>query len=157
MKIDATDERILGILQEDASLTVQEVADRAGLSSTPCWRRIRQLETTGVIERRVAIVNAASVGLAGTAYVFVRTNRHEAAWLETFASAIEEIPEIVECHRLSGDVDYLLKCVVKDIEHYDRVYRRLITRVEGLIDVSSAFSMERLKQVTKLDVATARN
>lgn len=156
VNLDAIDERILAVMQEDASLSVQDVADRVGLSSTPCWRRIKHLESKGVIERRVAIVNAAAVGLPGTTFVFVRTSRHDAEWLENFASAIAAIPEIVECHRLSGNVDYLLKCVVKNIEHYDRVYRRLIGRVENLTDVSSSFSMERLKQVTKLDVSTAR-
>jgi Lrp/AsnC family transcriptional regulator len=156
IKLDPIDERILGIIQEDATLTVQEIGDRVGLSATPCWRRIKLLEAAGVIDRRVAILNAASVGLRGVVLVFVRTNRHEADWLAAFAAAIEGIPEIVECHRLTGDIDYMLKCVVRDIDHYDEVYKRLITRVPGLADVSAAFSMERLKQVTKVDVTTAR-
>jgi len=156
VKLDPIDERILGLLQQDATLTVQEIGDGVGLSATPCWRRIKGLEAAGVIDRRVAILNPAALGLFGTAYVFVRTNQHEAGWLERFSSAVQEIPEIVECHRLSGNIDYLLKCIVRDIEHYDDVYKRLIARVPALVDVSASFSMERMKQVTKLDVTTAR-
>jgi Lrp/AsnC family transcriptional regulator len=156
MKLDTIDERILGFLQEDATLTVQDIGDRVGLSATPCWRRIKLLEAAGIIDRRVAILNAAAVGLKAVVLVFVRTNRHKADWLEGFAAAIEGIPEIVECHRLTGDIDYMLKCVVRDIDHYDEVYKRLIARAPGLADVSAAFSMERLKQVTKVDVTTGR-
>lgn len=156
IKLDALDERILGLLQEDASLTVQQIGERIGLSATPCWRRIKNLEASGVIDRRVAILNAGAIGLTGTVFVFVRTGKHEAAWIAGFARAIAGIPEIVECHRLAGQIDYLLKCVVRDIDHYDEVYKRIIERVPGLVDISAAFSMERLKQVTKLDCTTAR-
>lgn len=155
MKWDSIDERILGIIQEDATLTVQQIGDRVGLSATPCWRRIKLLEAAGIIDRRVAILNAAAVGLKAVVLVFVRTNRHEPGWLEAFAAAIEDMPEIVECHRLTGEIDYMLKCVVRDIDHYDEVYKRLIARAPGLADVSAAFSMERLKQVTRIDVTTA--
>jgi Lrp/AsnC family transcriptional regulator len=156
IKLDSIDERILGILQQDATLTVQQIGDRVGLSATPCWRRIKLLEAAGVIDRRVAILDAAAVGLKAVVLVFVRTNRHEPGWLEAFAAAIEDMPEIVECHRLTGDIDYMLKCIVRDIDHYDEVYKRLIARAPGLADVSAAFSMERLKQVTRIDVTTAR-
>lgn len=144
------------MIQEDATLTVQEIGDHVGLSATPCWRRIKGLEAAGVIDRRVAILNPGALGLAGTVFVFIRTSQHDAGWLEGFARAIADLPEIVECHRLSGNIDYFLKCVVRDIEHYDDVYKRLIARVPGLVDVSASFSMERMKQVTKLDVTTAR-
>ncbi|HEY1878598.1 MAG TPA: Lrp/AsnC family transcriptional regulator [Caulobacteraceae bacterium] len=156
IKLDSIDERILGILQQDATLTVQQIGDRVGLSATPCWRRIKLLEAAGVIDRRVAILDAAAVGLKAVVLVFVRTNRHEPGWLEAFAAAIEDMPEIVECHRLTGHIDYMLKCIVRDIDHYDEVYKRLIARAPGLADVSAAFSMERLKQVTRIDVTTAR-
>ena len=156
VKLDPIDERILGIIQEDATLTVQQIGDRVGLSATPCWRRIKLLETAGVISRRVALLDAATIGLRATVLVFVRTNRHEADWLEGFKAAIAQIPEIVECHRLTGEIDYMLKLVVRDIDHYDAVYKRLISRAPGLADVSAAFSMERLKHETRVDVATAR-
>lgn len=151
LELDAIDKKILAILQEDASLPVQEIGDRVGLSANPCWRRIKNLEKSGVIERRVTILNEALIGLGVTTYVFIRTSCHDQKWLDCFAKAVVEIPEIVECHRMSGSIDYLLKCVVRDIDHYDRVYKRLITKVPDLTDVSSAFSMEKLKSLTKFD------
>ena len=133
-------------------MPVQQIADQVGLSVNPCWRRIKRLEEDGVIERRVALVNAAAVGLGMTAFVTIRTNQHNQTWLEGFARGVQRIPEIIECHRMSGDIDYLLKIVVRDIAHYDRVYQKLIAEVPGLSDVSSTFSMERLKHGVKLDL-----
>jgi len=145
MKLDPKDKAILRLLQQDATLTIQQIGDQVGLSANPCWRRIRQLEESGVIEGRVAKINPKAVGLRMTAFVSIRTSVHSAAWLERFAMAVRAISEIVECHRMSGDVDYLLKVLVADMDHYDRVYQKLISKVEHLSDVSSAFSMEPLK------------
>jgi Lrp/AsnC family transcriptional regulator len=153
-EIDSIDRKILGIIQEDCTLSVQQLAERVGLSANPCWRRVKRLEAEGVIRKRVAILNAEVLGLAMTVFVSIRTSRHDVAWLETFAAAMSRIPEIVEAHRMSGDVDYLLKIVVEDVAHYDRVYRRLITIVPGLSDVSSAFSMESLKYGVAIDLST---
>ncbi len=146
------DRRLLGIIQEDCTLSVQQLGERVGLSANPCWRRLKRLEAEGVIRKRVALIDPEKVGLGLTAFVTIRTNRHDLAWLESFAAALARIPEIVEAHRMSGDVDYLLKIMVEDIAHYDGVYRRLITAVPGLSDVSSTFSMERLKSGTALDL-----
>jgi Lrp/AsnC family transcriptional regulator len=146
------DRRLLGIIQEDCTLSVQQLGERVGLSANPCWRRVKRLEAEGVIRKRVALIDPEKVGLGLTAFVTIRTNRHDLAWLESFAAALARIPEIVEAHRMSGDVDYLLKIMVEDIAHYDGVYRRLITAVPGLSDVSSTFSMERLKSGTALDL-----
>jgi Lrp/AsnC family transcriptional regulator len=154
IELDTINKRILGLLQDDATMPIQQIAERVGLSVNPCWRRIKLLEEHGVIERRVALVNAAAVGLGVTAFVSIRTNQHNSKWLESFAKGVQRIPEIVECHRMSGDIDYLLKVVVRDIQHYDRVYRKLIAVVPGLSDVSSTFSMESLKQSVKLDLLT---
>ncbi len=110
------------------------------------------MEASGLIEGRVAIVNAARLGLGVTVFVTIRTDKHNPEWLDNFAAGINAIPEILECHRMSGDVDYLLKVVVADIAHYDRVYQALIAQVPGLSDVSSTFSMERLKAGTALPV-----
>ena len=151
-EIDPIDRKILHLLQRDASLSVQDIADLVGLSSNPCWRRIKMMEASGLIERRVALVNAAALGLGVTAFVTIRTDKHNPEWLASFAAGINAIPEIMECHRMSGDVDYLLKIVVADIAHYDRVYQALIAQVPGLSDVSSTFSMERLKAGTALPV-----
>lgn len=155
VELDAIDRHILAVLQEDATLSVQAVSERVGLSANPCWRRIRRLEAEGVIARRAAIVDPARVGLGLTAFVSIRTANHSAEWLEGFDRAVKAVPEIVECHRMSGETDYLLKVVVRDIAHYDRVYKRLVALVPDLADVSSAFSMERMKDGLALDLRTA--
>lgn len=152
--LDPTDRRILRAVQEDATISMQALADRVGLTANPCWRRLKRLEAEGVIQRRIAVIDAASVGLSMTAFVGIRISRHEAEWLTAFAAAVRTIAEIVECHRVSGELDYLLKVVVEDIAHYDRVYKRLISMVPGLVDVSTSFSMERLKEVFGIDVST---
>lgn len=152
IKIDSRDRAILRLLQEDATLTIQQIADRVGLSPNPCWRRIKALEDGGVIAKRAAIINPKAVGLRLTAFVTIRTAVHSADWLDRFGRAVAEIPEIVECHRMSGDVDYLLKVLVTDMEHYDFVYRKLIAKVDHLSDVSSGFSMEPLKIGTPIEI-----
>jgi len=149
-QLDSLDWSILAQLQADASLAVHEVGERVGLSHNACWRRIKRLEEAGVIARRVALLDPARIGLATTVFVSVRTNRHDPEWLEAFARGVAGIEEVIECHRMAGDVDYLLKLVVRDIAHYDRIYRRLIAAVPDLADVSSSFSMERMKHTTAL-------
>ncbi len=149
-QLDAIDWSILGVLQTDASLPVHEVGERVGLSSNACWRRIRRLEDSGIISRRVALLDAERLGLATTVFVAIKTNRHDPQWLEAFSKGVAAIDEIGECHRMAGDVDYLLKIVVRDIAHYDRIYRKLIAAVPDIADVSSSFSMERMKATTAL-------
>ena len=149
-QLDSIDWAILGVLQRDASIPVHEVGDRVGLSSNACWRRIKRLEDSGIIARRVALLDPVKLGLATTVFVAIRTNRHDPAWLEAFSKGVAAIDEISECHRMAGDVDYLLKIVVRDIAHYDRIYRKLIAAVPDLADVSSSFSMERMKASTAL-------
>ena len=149
-QLDTIDWAILGVLQRDASLPVHEVGERVGLSSNACWRRIRRLEDSGIIARRVALLDAEKLGLATTVFAAIRTNRHDPAWLEAFSRGIAEIDEISECHRMAGEVDYLLKIVVRDIAHYDRIYRKLIARIPDIADVSSTFSMEKMKATTVL-------
>jgi Lrp/AsnC family transcriptional regulator len=153
--IDDLDRKILDILQGDATIPVAALAERVGLSSTPCWRRIQKLEEAGVIERRVALCDPAKLNVGVTVFVSVRTNQHDLAWLEKFAQAVRDIPEVVEFYRMSGDVDYLLRLVVPDIAAYDAVYKRLIARVP-LSDVSSAFAMEAIKYTTALPLGYAR-
>jgi Lrp/AsnC family transcriptional regulator len=153
--MDDLDRRILSILQEDATLPVATVAERVGLSPTPCWRRIQKLEEAGVIRARVAVLDPAKLNVGVTVFVSVRTNQHDLAWLEKFAQAVRDFPEVVEFYRMSGDVDYLLRIVVPDIAAYDAVYKRLIARV-ALSDVSSAFAMETIKYTTALPLGYAR-
>jgi len=150
VKLDDLDRKILALLQDDASLPIQQIADQVGLSVNPCWRRIRRMEADGVIRGRVALVDPEKVGLALTIFVRVKTREHTAAWAEKLVEVIASMDEISECHRIGGDVDYLLKVTVPDIAGYDRVYKELIARVPNLTDVSALFSMERLKSSTRL-------
>ena len=153
--MDRSDRKILECLQRDASLSVADLAERVGLSTTPCWKRVRRLEDEGYIQRRVALVDRAKLGLKVTVFVSVRTNEHDAAWLENFAHVAATFPEIVELYRMSGEVDYLIKVVVADVEGYDRFYKKLIKAVK-LTDVSSAFAMEQIKYTTELPLDDAQ-
>jgi len=151
-KLDRIDRQILALVQDDASLPIQQIADQVGLSVNPCWRRIRQMEAAGVIQGRVAVVNPEKVGLGLTVYVRVKTREHSAEWAKKLNEVIAAMPEILECHRIGGDVDYLLKVVVANMAGYDRTYKELIARVPSLADVSALFSMERLKSATALPI-----
>ena len=149
MRMDQIDRKILAALQEDAGRPVADIAAAVGLSQSPCWRRIQKLEADGVIRGRVALLDAAALNLSVTAFVAVRTNRHDQEWLETFAEAVDDIPEVVELYRMSGEVDYMLRVVVPDIAGFDAIYKKLIAR-EPLSDVTSSFAMEQIKSTTAL-------
>lgn len=147
--MDAIDRKILNCLQQDATQSIDEVAEQVGLSRTPCWRRIQQLEAAGIITGRVALLDPDKLNVGVTVFVSVRTDQHNLAWLEKFAEAVEAIPEVLEFYRMSGEVDYLLRIVVPDIAAYDTVYRKLIASAD-LSDVTSSFAMERIKYTTAL-------
>ena len=147
--MDKIDKKILDSLQNDATLSVADIAERVGLSATPCWRRIRMLEDAGVIESRVALLNPEKLNLGVTVFVGVKTSQHNTKWLTRFAKAVADIDEVVEFYRMSGDTDYLLRIVAPDIAGYDAVYKRLIEAAD-LSDVSSSFAMERIKFTTAL-------
>ncbi len=147
--MDRIDRKILAALQEDAGRPVADIAAAVGLSQSPCWRRIQKLEADGVIQRRVALLDPAKLNVGVTVFVAVRTSRHDLDWIETFARAVTDIPEVVEFYRMSGEVDYLLRVVVPDIAAFDAVYKRLIARVP-LSDVTSSFAMEQIKYTTAL-------
>ena len=152
--MDAIDRKILAVLQRDTTLAVAEIAERVGLSATPCWRRIQNLEKAGVIRGRVALLDAAAINLGVTVFVGLKTSRHSQDWLEEFAARIAAIDEVVEFYRMAGDVDYLLKVVAPDIAGYDAVYKRLIAAVD-FSDVSSSFAMEEIKYTTALPLKYA--
>lgn len=152
--LDRMDRKILEILQEDCTLPVAEIGKRIGLSTTPCWRRIQKLEEQGVIERRVALLDPKLVNAGVTVFVSITTSNHTTEWLERFHAALADFPEVVEFYRMSGQIDYLLRVVVPDIESYDVFYKRLIAKIE-LSDVSSAFAMEQIKFTTSLPLAYA--
>ena len=147
--LDSVDRRILAALQSDATLSIADLAERVGLSQTPCWKRIKRLEGAGVITGRVALLDRMQLGVGTTVFVSVRTSQHDEDWLLQFAEAIRAIPEVTEFYRMSGDVDYLLKIVCRDIADYDRIYKAMI-RAARLSDVSSSFAMEQIKYTTEV-------
>ena len=151
-RLDAIDRKILTVLQEDASLSVAEIGDRVGLSSTPCWKRIQRLEADGVIQKRVALIDPGKIGLGITVFVSVETGDHSQEWLGRFADTVGGMPEVMEFYRMAGDVDYMLRVVVADIAGYDTFYKKLIGTVP-LKNVTSRFAMERIKSTTALPIS----
>ncbi|MEO0412211.1 MAG: Lrp/AsnC family transcriptional regulator [Pseudomonadota bacterium] len=149
--LDDIDKSILRALQDDAAGTVAEVAARAGVSQTPCWKRIKKLEERGFIKKRVALLDAEQLGLALVGFIRIRTNAHNQEWLDRFSKGVKLIPEVLECHRMTGDVDYLVKVALRDMADYDRVYKKLISLAD-MADVSASFSMERLKETSALPI-----
>lgn len=152
--MEIQDRSILSRLQSDSSQSVNEIAEAVGLSATPCWRRIKRLEDAGVIKRRVALLDAGKLNLGLTAFVSVKVARHDEGWIKSFADKIAQMPEIIEAHRMSGEIDYLLKIVCPDMASFDAIYKRLI-RVAEFSDVRSTFSMEEMKSTTALPLEYA--
>ena len=147
--MDKTDIGILKALQEDGRASAQQLSDKVGLSAAPVWRRVKVLEETGVIRGRVALLDPELLGLGLTVFMMIRTDRHTADWLDTFAEATRDMPEILGAYRMTGDLDYLVRARVADVRAYDRLYRALVARVD-LHDVSASFVMEELKETTAL-------
>lgn len=154
--MDATDRKLLDILQRDAALSLDDFSERVGLSRNACWRRIKRLEDERVIKARVTLLDADRLNVGLTAFIALRTTEHSAKWLDQFARAVRDIPEIIGVYRMSGDIDYLLQVVIPDVAAYDRLYKRLIGKIT-LADVSSSFVMEEIKSTTvlPLDYASA--
>jgi Lrp/AsnC family transcriptional regulator len=150
-KLDELDRKILRALQDDATVSMDALAKQIGSSKTPVWSRIQKMRKAGIIEKQVALVNPSAVGLDETFFVAVKTDQHEPEWLALFAKAVEDMPEILEAHRMAGEVDYLLKVQVKNPSDFDRFYKELISRVK-LHNVTSSLSMECLKKTTALKI-----
>ncbi|HWK96362.1 MAG TPA: Lrp/AsnC family transcriptional regulator [Pseudolabrys sp.] len=153
--MDAIDRKILAVVQEDASLSVAEIGQRVGLSSTPCWKRLQRLEADGVITKRVAIIDPEKIGLGITVFVSVETGDHSQDWLGRFADVVNAMPEVMEFYRMAGDVDYVLRVVVPDMQSYDLFYKKLIATVP-LKNVTSRFAMERIKSTTALPIGDTK-
>lgn len=149
--IDEIDRKILRVLQRNASVGVDALADLVNLSRNACWRRMKNLEASGVIARRVAILEPKAVGLGTTVFVIVRTNQHDEEWLKLFDSAVRELPEIVGAYRMSGDLDYILRVRIEGVNEYDAFYKRLIKRVP-LSYISASFVMDEIKDTTELPI-----
>jgi Lrp/AsnC family transcriptional regulator len=147
--MDIKDRSILYLLQQDARMSTNEIAERVHLSATACWKRIQHMQESGLIRRQVCLVDPLKAGLGLTVFISVKTNRHHMDWADKFALGVRDMPEVMEFYRMTGDIDYLLKVVVPDIVAFDGVYKKL-TRVAELYDVSSSFSMEEIKCTSAL-------
>lgn len=149
--LDDIDRRLLEILQEDASLSLDSISERAGLSRNACWRRIRALENEGIIRGRVTLLDPDKIGLSLMVFMMVRTSAHTPDWLDGFRKATRSIPEILSVFRMTGDLDYLIRARVADMADYDRIYQQLTSKV-ALADVSASFVMEHIKDTHSLPV-----
>jgi len=150
--MDATDKKILDLLQADAGLTVKQIAEQIALSATPCWKRIQKLEEQGFIRARVALLDPKKVNASVTVFVAIKTDQHSREWIERFNKAVTELPQVMEIYRMSGEIDYLLRVAVSSIEAYDQFYKQLIDRIE-LSNVTSSFAMEQIKYTTALPIS----
>ncbi len=149
--MDVHSRKILALLQKDASLSVDQISDAIGLSRTPCWKRIKELEDDGTIKARVALVDPKKIGLGIVVFVSITTESHDIEWLNKFTKTVSDIPEVIGFYRMAGEVDYLLKLALRDIEDYDRIYKKIIS-VSGCRTVSAHFAMEELKFTTEYPI-----
>lgn len=154
VRLDDVDRKILSLLQQDASLSLDQIADRVGASKTPVWNRIRKLREAGVIRRQVAILDPEALGLEACFFVLIRTSEHDKDWAARFLRALRERPEVVEAHRLAGDIDYILKVQVRNARAYDRFYQSLIGEVK-IHNVTALLSMEEIKASSALPIPDA--
>ncbi|WP_371193058.1 Lrp/AsnC family transcriptional regulator [Glaciecola sp. SC05] len=150
--MDKLDTKLLGLMQEDAGLSVGNLAEQIGISKSACWRRIQKLEENGVIRQRVTLLEPTKIGLSLTVFISVRTSQHNPKWAENFKAAVQDISGITEVYRMGGDVDYLLKAIVSDMSGYDRLYQKLIAA--DLFEVTAGFVMETMKQTTVLPLSS---
>ena len=148
--MDKTDKQILRLIQQDCSLSLQQIADKLNLTTTPCWNRIKRLENEGIIKQRVALVDAEKIDLELIAFVQIKTQQHSEVWFEDFVLQVKSFSQVMEFYRMAGEYDYMLKVLVKDMRSYDRFYKTLVNNVSGLSDVTSSFAMQQLKYTTEL-------
>ena len=151
-KLDRFDRLILAALQEDATISVSELAEKIGLTATPCWRRIQKLEERGIIKKRVALLDPKTLNLGVTVFIAIRTRDHRFDWFESFHKLVSAIPEVVDFYRVAGSTDYLLRATVSDIGGYDDLYKTLIKGAD-LADVTSMFVIEEIKHTTALPLS----
>ena len=149
--MDQTDLRILRILQEDSSLPVSDVAKKVGLSASPCWKRIKRMQDEGIIKYQISVLDAERLGFGLTVFINIKTGEHSTNWLKEFSATVTAMPEVMELHRIAGDVDYMLKVIVPDMAAYDAFYKGLIGTA-ALTEVTSYFTMETIKETTALPI-----
>ena len=150
--LDKIDRKLLSLLQNDCTLSLQALADAVNLTTTPCWKRLKRLEDDGVLIGRVALLDAEKLGLGLTAFVLIKTQHHSSEWYSLFISEVTKMPEVLGFWRMAGEYDYLMRVQVADMKRYDDFYKSLVNRVPGLSDVTSSFAMEQIKSTTALPI-----
>lgn len=148
--LDKTDVKILSLLQHDASTALADIAEQVSLTTTPCWKRIKRMQDMGLIRRQVALLDPEQLNLDLIAMVQLKTQQHSSQWFNDFLLQIKDLEEVMECYRMAGEYDYMLKVVVQDMRSFDAFYKKLVGRVTGLTEVTSSFAMEQLKYTTEL-------
>lgn len=151
--LNKTDIKILSILQHDASIALADIAEQVNLTTTPCWKRIKRLQRMGLIRRQVALLDPVQLNLDLIAMVQLKTQQHSSKWFDDFLLQIKDLEEVMECYRMTGEYDYMLKVVVQDMRSFDAFYKKLVSRVTGLTEVTSSFAMEQLKYTTELPLS----
>jgi len=153
MELDRIDRMILSLLQQDSTLSLNDLAEAVNLTTTPCWKRLKKLEESGVIARRVALLDPEKLDLSFTAFVLIKTSDHSHEWYSHFVVTVSEYPEVMEFYRMAGEYDYMMKVLVKDMKCFDQFYKKLVNGVKGINNVTSTFAMESLKYPTQLPLA----
>lgn len=153
MQLDNTDKEIIRLLQQDATLSMQQLAEKLNLTSTPCWNRVKRLEQAGIINKRVALICPESIGLELIAFVQIKTQQHSQVWLKECVEQMKQFAQVLEFYRMAGEYDYLLKVIVKDMRSFDLFYQQLVNNIPGLTDVNSSFAMQQLKHTTELPIS----
>jgi len=150
--LDKIDRKLLSLLQKDCTLSLQALADAVNLTTTPCWKRLKKLEDDKVLLGKVALLDAEKLGLGLTAFVLIKTQHHSSEWYSQLVKVVTELPEVLGVWRMAGEYDYLMQVQVADMKRYDDFYKRLVSRVPGLSDVTSSFAMEQIKHTTALPI-----
>ncbi|ASU22637.1 MULTISPECIES: Lrp/AsnC family transcriptional regulator [Vibrio] len=153
MELDRIDRMILSLLQQDSTLSLNDLAEAVNLTTTPCWKRLKKLEESGVIAQRVALLDPEKLDLSFTAFVLIKTSDHSHEWYSHFVVTVSEYPEVMEFYRMAGEYDYMMKVLVKDMKCFDQFYKKLVNGVKGINNVTSTFAMESLKYTTQLPLA----
>ncbi|MGL5726328.1 MAG: Lrp/AsnC family transcriptional regulator [Plesiomonas sp.] len=148
--LDKIDRKLLALLQHNSALSLQELADTVNLTTTPCWKRLKRLEESGVIRARVALLDADKIGVGLTAFVLLKTQNHTRDWYQAFVQQVSECPEVMEFYRMAGEYDYLLRVQVSGMKQFDTFYKKLVNNVQGLSEVTSSFAMDQIKYTTAL-------
>ncbi|CAH1575012.1 Lrp/AsnC family transcriptional regulator [Vibrio owensii] len=152
MSLDKIDRQLLSFLQNDGTLSLNDLAEKVNLTTTPCWKRLKKLEDEGYIEKRVALLSAEKLDLSFIAFVQLKTSDHSECWYHHFVTTVSDFPEVMEFYRMAGEYDYMMKVVVKDMKCFDEFYKRLVNSVRGLSNVTSTFAMEPIKYTTELPI-----